>query len=62
MPRACSGWATSVTGLRLAMQDPYQAPQVSRDVAHGARRRTSTSRTGRSDHANFFRSIELTKR
>lgn len=50
-----------VTGLRLAMHDPYQAPVVSRDVARalggGLWVDDWTQR-----QANFFRSIELTKR
>jgi lipoprotein-releasing system permease protein len=50
-----------VTGIRLAMHDPYLAPQVSRDVARalggGFWVEDWTQR-----QANFFRSIELTKR
>jgi lipoprotein-releasing system permease protein len=50
-----------VTGIRLAMRDPYQAPGVSRDVARalggGLWVEDWTQR-----QANFFRSIELTKR
>jgi lipoprotein-releasing system permease protein len=50
-----------VTGIRLSMRDPYQAPQASRDVARalggGLWVEDWTQR-----QANFFRSIELTKR
>jgi lipoprotein-releasing system permease protein len=50
-----------VTGLRLAMRDPLLAPSVSREVAEslggGLWVEDWTQR-----HANFFRSIELTKR
>ena len=50
-----------VTGLRLAMHDPLLAPSVSREVAQtlggGLWVEDWTQR-----HANFFRSIELTKR
>jgi len=50
-----------VTGLRLAMRDPLRAPSVAREVAEslggGLWVEDWTQR-----HANFFRSIELTKR
>jgi lipoprotein-releasing system permease protein len=50
-----------VTGVRLAMRDPYQAPRAARDVAAAAGGglwvEDWTQR-----QANFFRSIELTKR
>jgi lipoprotein-releasing system permease protein len=50
-----------VTGLRLAMHDPMLAPSVAREVAvdlgGGLWVEDWTQR-----HANFFRSIELTKR
>jgi lipoprotein-releasing system permease protein len=50
-----------VTGIRLAVRDPYQAPQAARDVARalggGLWVEDWTQR-----QANFFRSIELTKR
>ena len=50
-----------VTGLRLAMHDPLRAPSVSRevgvDLGGGLWVEDWTQR-----HANFFRSIELTKR
>jgi lipoprotein-releasing system permease protein len=50
-----------VSGLRLAMHDPLRAPSVSREVAQalggGLWVEDWTQR-----HANFFRSIELTKR
>ena len=50
-----------VTGLRLEMHDPWQAPMVAREVARalgdGPYVDDWTNR-----HANFFRSIELTKR
>jgi lipoprotein-releasing system permease protein len=52
---------TDVTGLRLAMRDPLRAPSVAREVAEalggGLWVEDWTQR-----HANFFRSIELTKR
>ena len=51
----------NVTGLRLAVQDPYAAPLVVREVAAalggGLYVEDWTQR-----NANFFRSIELTKR
>jgi lipoprotein-releasing system permease protein len=51
----------NVNGLRLAMQDPFRAPQVSRVAAEalggGLYVEDWTQR-----QANFFRSIELTKR
>jgi lipoprotein-releasing system permease protein len=50
-----------VTGLRLEMHDPWRAPVVAREVARalgdGPYVDDWTNR-----HANFFRSIELTKR
>jgi lipoprotein-releasing system permease protein len=50
-----------VTGIRLQLRDPYEAPQASRDVARalggGLWVEDWTQR-----QANFFRSIELTKR
>jgi lipoprotein-releasing system permease protein len=52
---------TEATGLRLAVRDPLLAPSVSREVAEalggGFWVEDWTQR-----HANFFRSIELTKR
>ena len=63
-PRGCAALfrlGDSVTGIRLAVRDPYQAPQVARDVARalggGLWVEDWTQR-----QANFFRSIELTKR
>jgi lipoprotein-releasing system permease protein len=51
----------NVSGIRLAVHDPYRAPQVARDVARelggGLWVEDWTQR-----QANFFRSIELTKR
>src|SRR5512137_681806 len=51
----------NVTGLRLAVQDPYEAPLAAREVATalggGLYVEDWTQR-----NANFFRSIELTKR
>jgi len=51
----------NVTGLRLRVRDPFQAPQAAREVASalggGLYVEDWTKR-----HANFFRSIELTKR
>ena len=50
-----------VTGLRLALRDPFRAPLLTREVARalggGLYVEDWTQR-----HANFFRSIELTKR
>jgi lipoprotein-releasing system permease protein len=51
----------NVSGLRLEMQDPFQAPQVSRDVATALGGGLFVEDWTR-QHANFFRSIELTKR
>jgi lipoprotein-releasing system permease protein len=52
---------SDVTGLRLAVRDPLRAPTVAREVAGrlggGLWVEDWTQR-----HANFFRSIELTKR
>jgi lipoprotein-releasing system permease protein len=51
----------NVTGLRLAVEDPYQAPlavrEVASDLGGGLYVEDWTQR-----NANFFRSIELTKR
>ena len=53
----------SVSGLRLALVDPFRAPRLVRTVA----RAIDTGGPGfyvsdwTRDHANFFRSIELTK-
>jgi len=51
----------NVTGLRLAVKDPYQAPlavrEVASDLGGGLYVEDWTQR-----NANFFRSIELTKR
>ncbi|MFO1407241.1 MAG: lipoprotein-releasing ABC transporter permease subunit [Steroidobacteraceae bacterium] len=51
----------NVTGLRLTFEDPFEAPTGSRDIAvalgGGLWVEDWTQR-----HANFFRSIELTKR
>jgi lipoprotein-releasing system permease protein len=51
----------NVSGIRLSVRDPYQAPQAARDVARelggGLWVEDWTQR-----QANFFRSIELTKR
>ena len=51
----------NVTGLRLAVHDPYAAPlavrEVARDLGGGLYVEDWTQR-----NANFFRSIELTKR
>jgi lipoprotein-releasing system permease protein len=51
----------NVTGLRLAARDPYQAPlavrEVARELGGGLYVEDWTQR-----NANFFRSIELTKR
>jgi len=53
----------SVSGLRLALADPFRAPRLVRAVAHAI----DTGGPGfyvsdwTRDHANFFRAIELTK-
>jgi lipoprotein-releasing system permease protein len=50
-----------VTGLRLEVTDPWRAPMVAREVARGMGDGPYVDDwTNR--HANFFRSIELTKR
>jgi lipoprotein-releasing system permease protein len=51
----------NVSGLRLEMEDPFRAPEVARaaaDALGGGLYVEDWSRR----HANFFRSIELTKR
>jgi lipoprotein-releasing system permease protein len=50
-----------VTGLRLAVHDPFQAPQAVREVA-GALGGGLYVDDWTQRNANFFRSIELTKR
>lgn len=51
----------NVTGLRLAMKDPFRAPPVAREVAHALGGGLYVNDWTRR-HSNFFRSIELTKR
>jgi lipoprotein-releasing system permease protein len=51
----------NVSGLRLEVQDPFQAPQVSRAAATALGGGLFVEDWTR-QHANFFRSIELTKR
>jgi len=51
----------NVTGLRLAVTDPYQAPLAAREVA-GALGGGLYVDDWTQRNANFFRSIELTKR
>jgi lipoprotein-releasing system permease protein len=50
-----------VTGLRLAVTDPMRAPLAAREVALGLGGGLYVDDWTR-NHANFFRSIELTKR
>jgi lipoprotein-releasing system permease protein len=52
---------TNVSGLRLMVRDPYRAPLVTREVA-GALDGGLYVDDWTQRHANFFRSIELTKR
>ena len=49
-----------VTGLRLALQDPFAAPRLVRDLAVSLGGGYYVSDWTR-NHANFFRSIEITK-
>ncbi|HEY6452016.1 MAG TPA: lipoprotein-releasing ABC transporter permease subunit [Steroidobacteraceae bacterium] len=49
-----------VTGLRLALRDPFMAPRVVRDLAVSLGGGYFVSDWTR-NHANFFRSIEITK-
>ena len=49
-----------VTGLRLALADPLQAPRTVRDLAVGLGGGFYVSDWTR-NHANFFRSIQMTK-
>jgi lipoprotein-releasing system permease protein len=50
-----------VTGLRLALSDPLRAPSVVRRVALALGGNGYYVNDWTQDHANFFRSIELTK-
>jgi lipoprotein-releasing system permease protein len=50
-----------VTGLRLALADPLRAPSVVRRVALALGGNGYYVNDWTQDHANFFRSIELTK-
>jgi lipoprotein-releasing system permease protein len=50
-----------VTGLRLKLHDPYRAPLTVRDVSNAIDGGLYVDDWTR-EHANFFRSIELTKR
>jgi lipoprotein-releasing system permease protein len=50
-----------VSGLRLAVEDPFQAPLLAREVARGLGGGLYVD-DWTQRHANFFRSIELTKR
>jgi lipoprotein-releasing system permease protein len=52
-----------ITGLRLALDDPFLAPLLVRTVARaiGAQGETFIVSDWTREHANFFRSIELTK-
>jgi lipoprotein-releasing system permease protein len=49
-----------ITGLRLALQDPFAAPRLVRDLAVSLGGGYYVSDWTR-NHANFFRSIEITK-
>ncbi len=49
-----------VSGLRLALQDPFRAPRLVRDLAISLGGGYYVSDWTR-NHANFFRSIEITK-
>ena len=51
---------SGVTGLRLALDDPFRAPDLVRDLAVALGGGFFISDWTR-NHANFFRSIELTK-
>ncbi len=51
---------SGVTGIRLALDDPFRAPQIVRDLAVSLGGGFFISDWTR-NHANFFRSIELTK-
>ncbi|MGP8033921.1 MAG: lipoprotein-releasing ABC transporter permease subunit [Steroidobacteraceae bacterium] len=51
----------AVTGLRLALSDPLQAPSVARRVALSLGGQGFYVSDWTQDHANFFRSIEITK-
>jgi len=50
----------AVSGLRLALRDPFRAPQVVRELALSLGGGYYVSDWTR-NHANFFRSIEITK-
>ena len=51
----------SVTGLRLALTDPWQAPGLVRRIAYGLGGAGFYVSDWTHNHANFFRSIKLTK-
>ena len=51
---------SGVTGIRLALKDPLQAPQIVREIAVALGGGFYVSDWTR-NHANFFRSIEITK-
>jgi lipoprotein-releasing system permease protein len=51
----------AVTGLRLALSDPLKAPSVARRVALSLGGQGFYVSDWTQDHANFFRSIEITK-
>jgi lipoprotein-releasing system permease protein len=51
----------NITGLRLKLADPYRAPLTVRDVSNAIGGGLYVDDWTR-EHANFFRSIELTKR
>ncbi|MEY4760444.1 MAG: hypothetical protein RLZZ200_300 [Pseudomonadota bacterium] len=53
-------YGDGVTGLRLALEDPLKAPRTVRDLAVGLGGGFYVSDWTR-NHANFFRSIQMTK-
>lgn len=50
-----------VTGVRLRLDDMFNAPQISRDIAEDANRAFRVTDWTR-QHANFFRAIQMEKR
>ncbi len=61
MRRCCSVLATGVTGLRLHFSDPLKAPALVREAALSLGGPGYYVNDWTQDHANFFRSIEITK-
>jgi lipoprotein-releasing system permease protein len=56
-------YGDSITGLRLALEDPFRAPRLVRTVAYeiDVDGKGFYVNDWTHDHANFFRAIELTK-